>query len=281
MKHPNAMLGIPTGYQELDRTLRGWQKSRFYLVAGRPGLGKSSLLAGCAMNAAKKKYKIAFFSLEMGHKEIMNRLAAIEAKIDTMKLSSGKLSDADFSRYTAAINTMSNLPFYLHVDSEVTPMGIRSKCRTLAHTIGLDAVFVDYVQLVEPGMARFSNREQEVAYVSRSLKRLSMELDIPVIAAAQLSRAPEQRSDKRPQLSELRESGGLEQDCDAALLMYSDNYYNENGALESDPMWIVEAHIAKHRNGPTGRVELGFLREYTQFVNVETRHLNGAKGTTE
>lgn len=281
MRNPNAMIGIPSGFRELDAKLRGWQRRRLYLVAGRPGLGKSSLLACAAIQAARFNQRVAFFSLEMGELEILDRLSGIEARIDTRKLNSGMLNDEEFTRYTAAIGRLSDLPLFIHDNADITPMGIRSKCRTLAHTVGLDAVFVDYVQLVEPGMtARFNNREQEVSYVSRSLKRLAMELNVPVIAAAQLSREPEKRQDKRPQLSELRESGGLEQDCDAALLMYSDNYYNENGASEDDPMWTVEVNIAKQRNGPTGHLQLGFFREFTQFVNLDKVHLNGALNGT-
>lgn len=263
---PRDIIGLPTGFKYLDKLTRGFQERKLYIIAARPGMGKSALLQHAALYNAEEGKRTALFSLEMGDLEVVDRLASIKAQLDSTKLMSGDMTAAEFSRYMDAIGQLSKLPIWITENGDITPMGIRSACRRLKKEQGLDAVFIDYVQLINPGGGKFGSREQEVSYISRSLKMLSKELDVPVIIAAQLSRAVETRTEKRPQLSDLRESGGLEADADCVLFLYSDNYYDI--APQADPVWSTEIQVAKHRGGPLGRVTLGFRREFTQFVEL-------------
>jgi replicative DNA helicase len=268
MKNPNAMIGIPTGFRNLDSILRGLQPSRFYLIASRPGMGKSAIMQNIAINQAQQDKRVAWFSFEMTKHELVTRFTSQLSKIDNRSIESGALLQDERKRYLAACGILSKLPINA-TDKSVTPMMIRAMCRKMKHTIGLDIVFIDYVQLI-PGDDIFNNRYQEVGYVSRMLKEMAMELNIPVVAAAQLSRGVESRQDKRPLLSDLRESGNLEQDADVVTFLYSDDYYTE---AKSNPFWTVEVITSKQRNGPTGHCKLGFNRPYTHFADLDQHSL--------
>lgn len=266
MNEPRALVGFPSGYPLLDYVTRGYQRRRLYILAARPGMGKSALLACTALHMAKQGLRVAFFSFEMGNGEIMDRFAAIEAQLDANKFNTGEITQAEYQRYNVATSRLYDLPLYATDNGETTPMGIRSACRRLQHEQGLDAVFVDYIQLINPGSGKqFGTREQEVAYVSRSLKMLSKEINVPVLAAAQLSRAIEGRQDKKPVLSDLRESGGLEADADCVIFLSQKD--NQPNVTEKD-FWLMNADVAKNRGGRTGSLPLGFRREFTQYVSV-------------
>lgn len=264
IKNPNAMIGLPTGFKFLDSLLRGIQKKRLYLIASRPGMGKSSLMGNMALHIAKTGKRVAWFSYEMSKHELVTRFESQLSHIDNQAIESGIMSPEEHRRYIREAGNLSSLPINV-TDKSVSPLMIRAACRKMKHSIGLDVVFIDYAQLI-PSDELFSNRYQEIGYVSRMLKEMAMELDIPVVAAAQLSRGVESRQNKRPLLSDLRESGNLEQDADVVAFLYSDAYYDDS--KKGDAFWDVEVIIAKQRNGSTGSCHLGFNRPYTHFADM-------------
>ncbi|HVN53358.1 MAG TPA: replicative DNA helicase [Anaerolineaceae bacterium] len=259
--------GVPTGLIDLDHLLGGLQKSDLIIVAGRPGMGKTGFLLSVAKNAALKYGKhVAIFSLEMSNEQLVQRLIAQETGIDSQRLRSGRLTDEEWPLFTHAIEVLSDTHIFLDDTPAITPLQLRTKCRRLHMEYELDLVMIDYLQLMS-GDTRSDNRVQEVSYISRNLKVLARELNVPVLAAAQLSRAVEQRTDKRPMLSDLRESGSLEQDSDIVM------FINRPDALEKDSprQNLAEIIVAKHRNGPTHPgIELLFRNNLAKFENLAT-----------
>lgn len=259
--------GVPTGLIDLDHLLGGLQKSDLLIVAGRPGMGKTGFLLSVAKNAAQRHKKhVAIFSLEMSNEQLVQRLVAQETGIDTQRLRSGKLNDDEWPVFTRAIELLADTRIYLDDTPAITPMQLRTKCRRLHLEYNLDLVIVDYLQLMS-GDTRNDNRVQEVSYISRNLKVLARELNIPVLAAAQLSRAVEQRTDKKPVLSDLRESGSLEQDADIVMFINRPDALEKNNPKAN----LAEIIVAKHRNGPTHPgIELVFLSNLARFENAAT-----------
>ncbi len=259
-------LGVPTGYTDLDQLLGGFQKSDLVIVAGRPGMGKTSWLLTTALNAARLgRARVAIFSLEMSNEQIVQRLISAETGISTHQLRLGQLNEREWALFVEATGNLSNVQIFLDDTPALSPLQMRTKCRRLYAEQGLDLIMVDYLQLMTSGVGRSENRVQEISYISRNLKQLARELNVPVLAAAQLSRAVEQRQDKRPQLSDLRESGSIEQDADIVLFLYRDEVYNEHTERPNQ----ADVIVAKHRNGPTGSVTLYFRKELTQFANLK------------
>jgi replicative DNA helicase len=264
------MFGVPTGFIDLDRMLGGLQPSDLLIIAGRPGQGKTGFLLSVARNAAQThKKKIAIFSLEMSNEQLVQRLIAQDTGIDSQRLRNGKLLENEWPLFTQSIETFSNTRIYLDDTPAITPLQLRTKCRRLHMEFGLDLVIVDYLQLMSSEQ-RSENRVQEVSYISRNLKVLARELNVPVLAAAQLSRAVEQRADKKPMLSDLRESGSLEQDSDIVMFIYRPDQYEKDTVKQN----LAEIIVAKHRNGPVGSVELVFRQNLAKFENAATRHIN-------
>lgn len=264
------IFGVPTGFIDLDRLLGGLQPSDLLIVAGRPGQGKTGFLLSVAKNAAQQfKKKVAIFSLEMSNEQLVQRIIAQETGIDMQRLRTGKLEDNEWPLFTQSLETLGNTRIFLDDTPAITPIQLRTKCRRLHMEFGLDLVIVDYLQLMG-GDSRVDNRVQEVSYISRNLKVLARELNVPVFAAAQLSRAVEQRADKRPVLSDLRESGSLEQDADIVMFIYRPDQYEQDTVKQN----LAEIMIAKHRNGPVGSVELVFRKSLAKFENAATRHVD-------
>lgn len=258
--------GIPTGYADLDYKTAGLHGSDLILIAGRPAMGKTAFGLNIAANAAvKAKVPVAIFSLEMSKEQLVNRILAIEAMVDNNKIRTGKLDEQDWSKLAGVLGPLSESEIYIDDTPGISVMEIRAKCRKLKLEKDIGLVVVDYLQLIQGTNKRVGSREQEISEISRSLKILAKELNVPVIALSQLSRAPEQRPDHRPMLSDLRESGAIEQDADIVMFLYRDDYYNE----ESEKKNIAEIILAKHRAGSTGTVETLFLGEYTKFVNLD------------
>ncbi|MGB9679720.1 MAG: replicative DNA helicase [Thermoanaerobacteraceae bacterium] len=264
-KNKGQLTGIPSGFPDLDLKTSGFQPSDFILVAARPSMGKTSFALNIAQNAAVSTDKpVAIFSLEMSKEQLVNRLICSTANIDSQKMRTGNLEDDDWEKLAAAMAPLSKAPIYIDDTPGISVMDIRAKCRRLKLEKGLGMVLIDYLQLMQ-GRGRIENRQQEVSEISRSLKGLARELNVPIITLSQLSRAPEARSDHRPVLSDLRESGAIEQDADIVMFLYRDDYYNK----DSEKKNIAEVIIAKHRNGPTGTIELLWLGQYTKFVSID------------
>jgi replicative DNA helicase len=257
--------GIPSGFRELDRLTSGFQPGNLIIVAARPSMGKSALGLCMAANlAVRHDTPVAVFTLEMSKSEVTQRLMCSEAKVESNRLRTGKLGPDDWPRLTAACDKLAKAPIYVDDTGSITMMEIRSKARRLkSQHPDLGLIVVDYLQLMTSG-ATVENRVQEVSQISRSLKVLARDLDVPILAMSQLSRAVEQRHDKRPILSDLRESGSIEQDSDLVLFIYRDEYYNE----ETDQQGLAEVNLAKHRNGPTDSVKLSFLKRYAKFSDL-------------
>ena len=257
--------GVPSGFRDLDRLTSGFQPGNLIIAAARPSMGKSALGLCMAANlAVRHETPVAVFTLEMSKSEVTQRLMCSEAKVESNRLRTGKLGPDDWPRLTAACDKLAKAPIYVDDTGSITMMEIRSKARRLKQKhpeLGL--IIVDYLQLMTSG-TNAENRVQEVSQISRSLKVLARDLDVPIIALSQLSRAVEQRHDKRPILSDLRESGSLEQDADIVVFIYRDEYYND----ESDQQGLAEVIVAKHRNGPTDTVKLSFLRRYAKFADL-------------
>ncbi|MGA1862489.1 replicative DNA helicase [Deferribacter thermophilus] len=260
--------GIPSGYTDLDRLTNGFQDSDLIIVAGRPGMGKTAFALNIALNAAYKFDKsVAIFSLEMSSNQLVQRLLATESKIEFSKLRSGRLNMEEWNRLASVGGELNDLKLFIDDTPGISVMELRAKCRRLKKEHGLDMIIVDYLQLMSGGNSE--SREQQISEISRSLKSLAKELDIPVIALSQLNRSVENRSDKRPQPSDLRESGAIEQDADLIIFLYRDEVYHKDSKYQG----LCEVIIAKHRNGPTGSIYLAFLKEYTRFENAELRNV--------
>ena len=259
--------GVPTGFADLDYKTAGLHGSDLVLVAARPAMGKSAFALNIATNAAvRAKVPVAIFSLEMSKEQMVNRILCSEAMVDSNKVRTGKLDEQDWTKLASALGPLSEADIFIDDTPGINVMEIRAKCRKLKLEKGLGLVVIDYLQLITASNSkRGGSREQEIAEISRSLKILAKELDIPVIALSQLSRAPEQRPDHRPMLSDLRESGSIEQDADKVIFLYRDDYYNE----DSEKKNIAEVIMAKHRAGSTGTIELLWLGNYTKFVNID------------
>jgi replicative DNA helicase len=257
--------GVPSGFRELDRLTSGFQPGNLVIVAARPSMGKSALGLCIAANlAVREGIPVGIFTLEMSKAEVTQRLMCSEAKVESQRLRTGKLAVDDWPRLTSACDKLAKAPVYVDDTGSINLMEIRSKARRLKSrepTLGL--ILVDYLQLMTSGGTP-ENRVQEVSQISRSLKVLARDLDVPIVAMSQLSRAVEQRHDKRPILSDLRDSGSIEQDADLVMFIYRDEYYNE----ESDQQGIAEVNLAKHRNGPTDSIKLSFLRRYAKFSDL-------------
>ncbi|MGB9792328.1 MAG: replicative DNA helicase [Thermacetogeniaceae bacterium] len=259
-----AAIGIPTGFEALDRMTLGMQPSDLILLAARPSMGKTSLALNIARNVAMSGVPVAIFSLEMSGDQVVQRLLCAEALIDQHRLRTGRLTEDDWARLVQAATRLSEAPIFIDDTPAISLLELRSKARRLKIEQGIGFLVIDYLQLMQLGR-RAENRVQEISEISRFLKSLARELEIPVLALSQLSRAVEQRMDKIPMLSDLRESGSLEQDSDVVLFIYRDEYYNP----DSEKKGIADIIIAKQRNGPTGTVELAFLKEFTKFANLE------------
>ncbi len=266
-KRPDEIHGVPTGFIDLDRMLTGLQPSDLLIIAGRPGQGKTGFLLSIAKNAAlTHKKHVAIFSLEMSNEQVVQRLISQETGIDSQRLRNGKLLESEWPLFTHAIEVFSDTHIYLDDTPAITPLQLRTKCRRLHMEYGIDLIVIDYLQLMG-GDSRNDNRVQEVSHISRSLKVLARELNVPVLTAAQLSRAVEQRTDKKPVLSDLRESGSLEQDADIVMFIYRPDQYEKDSERQN----VAEIIIAKHRNGPVGSVELIFRGALTKFENAATK----------
>ena len=259
--------GVPTGFAELDYKTAGLHGSELILVAARPAMGKTAFALNIATNAALRgNAPVAIFSLEMSKDQLVNRILCSEAMVDSNKVRTGKLGEDDWVKLAGAIGPLSEAEMYIDDTPGISVMEIRTKCRKLKMEKNIGLVVIDYLQLVQ-GNKRTASREQEISEISRSLKILAKEINVPVIALSQLSRAVEQRPDHRPMLSDLRESGAIEQDADIVMFLYRDDYYNK----ESEKKDIAEVIIAKQRGGQTGTVELLWMGQYTKFVNLERR----------
>ena len=258
--------GVPTGFSDLDYKTAGLHNSDLILVAARPAMGKSAFALNIATNAAvRAKVPVAIFSLEMSKEQVVNRILCSEAMVDSSKVRTGTLEDEDWAKLAEASGVLSESNIYIDDTPGISIMEIRAKCRKMKLEKDIGLVVIDYLQLVQGSGKRGASREQEIAEISRSLKILAKEIEVPVIALAQLSRAPEQRPDHRPMLSDLRESGSIEQDADIVMFLYRDDYYNE----DSEKKNIAEVIISKHRAGSTGTVELLYLGNYTKFANID------------
>jgi len=265
--HQDEALGVPMGFRDLDALLHGLQPSDLIIVAGRPGMGKTGFLLSIARNAAQKyRKRVAIFSLEMSNEQMVQRLLAQETQISSQKLRTGNLSEEEWRKVTAAVDRLHLAPIFLDDTPAITPLQLRTKSRRLHLEYGLDLIMVDYLQLMTVGK-RVENRVQEVSQISRELKVLARELNVPVLAAAQLSRAVEQRGDKRPMLSDLRESGSLEQDADVVMFIYRPEVYAKEDEVIENP-GLAQIIVEKHRNGPTGTVELIFHKDFAQFIDA-------------
>ncbi|MED4403307.1 replicative DNA helicase [Metabacillus fastidiosus] len=259
--------GIPTGFTELDRMTAGFQRNDLIIVAARPSVGKTAFALNIAQNVATKTDEnVAIFSLEMGADQLVMRMLCAEGNIDAQNLRTGNLTAEDWGKLTMAMGSLSNAGIYIDDTPGIRVGDIRAKCRRLKQDSGLGMVLIDYLQLIQ-GNGRTDNRQQEVSEISRSLKELARELKVPVIALSQLSRGVEQRQDKRPMMSDIRESGSIEQDADIVAFLYRDDYYDK----ETENKNIIEIIIAKQRNGPVGTAQLAFVKEYNKFVNLERR----------
>lgn len=261
-----AVSGLGTGFRDLDKKTHGLQKGDLIIIAARPAMGKTSFALNIATNAALlHDARVALFSLEMPSEQLAQRMMAAQGRIDMSRMRGGHLSDDDWPRLVTAADDLSRAAIFMDDTPGVTPSSIRAMCRRLARRGGLDLVMIDYLQLMA-GESKGQSRESEISHISRSLKHLAKELSCPVIALSQLNRGPEQRTDKRPMMADLRESGAIEQDADIIMFLYRDEVYNP--AVEEDQRGVAELIIGKHRNGPTGTVKLKFWNAYTRFDNL-------------
>jgi len=259
-----GITGLPSGFDDLDRMTAGFQKSDLIIVAARPSVGKTAFALNIAQNVGvKTKETVAVFSLEMSDKQLAKRLLCSESRVDASRMRTGYFEEGDWEKMTNGISHLAESNVFLDDTPGLNVYEIRAKCRRLKKEHGLGMIIIDYLQLIA-GRGRGDNRQQEVSEISRMLKQLARELDVPVIALSQLSRGVEQRQDKRPMMSDLRESGSIEQDADIVAFLYRDDYYDK----ESEKKNIIEIIIAKQRNGPVGTVELVFLKQFNKFVNL-------------
>jgi len=260
-----SITGVPTGYTDLDERLAGLQPSNLVIVGARPSMGKTSFALGIAAHAAlEAQTPVLFFSLEMSHLELTQRLLCAEARVDATRMRNGRLHESDWPKISHAVGRLAEAPMFIDDNPHLTVMEIRAKARRLKSSMGgLGLIIIDYLQLMT-GRHNAENRQVEVSEMSRGLKILARELEVPVVALSQLSRNLEMRADKRPQLADLRESGSLEQDSDVVMFIYREELYNP----ETPDRGTAEIIVSKHRNGPTGAVQLAFLDHYTRFANM-------------
>ncbi|MBB6450573.1 replicative DNA helicase [Geomicrobium halophilum] len=263
----DALTGIASGFQDLDRMTAGFQSSDLIIVAARPSMGKTAFALNIAQNiATKTDENVAIFSLEMGASQLVQRMLCAEGNIDGSRLRTGQLLEEDWEKLTMAMGTLSRAGIYIDDSPGIKVSDIRAKCRRLQNEKGLGMILIDYLQLIQ-GQGSES-RQQEVSEISRNLKAIARELNVPVIALSQLSRGVESRQDKRPMMSDLRESGSIEQDADIVSFLYREDYYDQ----ETENQNMIEIILAKQRNGPVGSVELAFIKEYNKFVNLDRQH---------
>lgn len=270
LHHNDAdITGIATGFSDLDRITSGFQRNDLIIVAARPSVGKTAFALNVAQNVAvNTDENVAIFSLEMGADQLVSRMLCAEGNIDAQRLRTGSLEAEDWSKLTMAMGSLSNAGIFIDDSPGIRVSEIRSKCRRLKQEHGLGMILIDYLQLIQGSGNSKENRQQEVSEISRALKGLARELNVPLIALSQLSRGVESRQDKRPMMSDLRESGSIEQDADIVGFLYRDDYYDE----ESEQQNIIEIIISKQRNGPVGTVELAFVKEYSKFVDLDHRY---------
>jgi replicative DNA helicase len=268
--------GIPSGFVDLDKMTAGFQRNDLIIVAARPSVGKTAFALNIAQNVAvRAKETVAIFSLEMSAAQLVQRMICAEANLDANVMRTGEFKgDDDWAKLTMGIAALSEAEIYIDDTPGITVADIRAKCRRLKTEKGLGMIVIDYLQLIHGRGKAGENRQQEVSEISRTLKQIARELEVPVIALSQLSRGVEQRQDKRPMMSDLRESGSIEQDADIVAFLYRDDYYNQ----ETEKKNIIEIIIAKQRNGPVGTVELVFLKNYNKFANYERAHSDAFAG---
>lgn len=265
------VIGVPTGFTDLDRLLGGLNKSDLLILAARPGMGKTSLQNAIALTAATRYGKrVAIFNLEMSGEQLVQRMLSAETRIDSQRLRRGQLYEHEWPIFMEAIGRLSETRIFIDDTPSITPNQLRTKCRRLYAEHGLDLIMIDYLQLMNSERSN-NNRVQEISEISRGLKGLARELDVPVLAAAQLSRAVEQRQDKRPLLSDLRDSGSIEQDADIVMFIYRDEYYHPDTTERPN---IAELAIAKHRHGPTGTIDLYWHSKLATFRNLQRQEIN-------
>ena len=262
--HNSLVTGIPTGFTDIDYLTSGFQPADLIIVAARPSMGKTAFVLNVAQHLGTKTEKtVGFFSLEMAKEQLFQRMLTTEAKIDAHRFRTGQLSDGDYEQLSTAMGVLESARVFIDDTAGISVLEMRAKSRRLKAEHGLDLIVVDYLQLMQ-GRGRFENRTQELASISRSLKGLAKELGVPVVALSQLSRAPESRSDRRPQLSDLRESGALEQDADVVIFIFREEMYEETPENQN----LAEIIVGKQRNGPTGNVKLAFIKQQTRFQNL-------------
>lgn len=261
--------GITTGFIDLDNKTAGLHNSDLIILAARPAMGKSAFAINLATNAAvKANVPVVIFNLEMSKEQVGNRILCSEAMVDSNKIRTGQIEDDDWMKLATTLGELSEAPIYIDDTPGISIMEIRAKCRKLKIEKNIGLIVIDYLQLIQGTGKRNASREQEISEISRSLKILAKELDVPVIALSQLSRTAERRDDKRPMLSDLRESGAIEQDADLVIFLYRDDYYNEDTEKKN----VAEVILAKHRGGSTGTVELAWMPSYTKFANLDRRY---------
>lgn len=266
-KSKGSVTGIPTGFTDLDYRTAGMQPSDLVLIAARPSMGKTAFVLNIAQYVAfKKNLPVMIFSLEMSKEQLINRIFSLESSVDAQKLRTGQLNDQDWERLIESANIIGKSKLMIDDTPGISISELRSKCRKMKLEMGLSMIIIDYLQLMT-GNGRSESRQQEVSDISRALKAIAREMNVPVLALSQLSRAVEKRDDKRPMLSDLRDSGAIEQDADVVMFIYRDDYYNR----DTERKGVSEIIIAKQRNGPIGTVELAWLPEYTKFANLERK----------
>lgn len=270
-QNPSALTGISTGFRDLDRYLSGLQNSDFILLAARPSVGKTALGINIAVNAAKNGKKVGVFSLEMSKRQITQRIISMMSMVNLSDIIAGKLEEEEWNQLLAKMEDIKNLDLYIDDTASISLTELRAKAKRKKQEEGLDLIMIDYLQLMTTDSSRVENRQQEISTISRGLKALAKELNIPILSLSQLSRKTEERSDKKPMLSDLRESGAIEQDADVVMMLYRDDYYDKESELQNN----LEVIIGKHRNGPTGSVNLYFAKEYTLFTDIEYGNENG------
>jgi replicative DNA helicase len=264
-QHKGMVTGVPTGFVDLDEMTSGLQPSDMVIIAARPSMGKTSFVLNIAQHVGTTTdMTVGFFSLEMSKEQLFMRMLTSEARIDAHRFRSGYLGEKDYTKLSQAMGKLAEARVYIDDTASIGVLEMRAKCRRLMAEAGLNLVIVDYIQLMQ-GRGRFESRQQELSAISRSMKGLAKELNVPIVCLSQLSRAPESRSDHRPQLSDLRESGALEQDADLVMFIYREEQYDKE---DEQNQGIAEIIVGKQRNGPTGSVQLAFLKEYTRFENM-------------
>ena len=278
--------GIPTGYRDLDQMTAGFNRNDLIILAARPSVGKTAFALNIAQKVAthEDNYTVGIFSLEMGADQLATRMICSSGNVDSNRLRTGTMTEEDWNRFTIAVGKLSRTKIFIDDTPGIRITDLRSKCRRLKQEHGLDMIVIDYLQLIQGSGSRFSdNRQQEVSEISRTLKAIARELECPVIALSQLSRGVEQRQDKRPMMSDIRESGSIEQDADIVAFLYRDDYYNRGDGEEDDDSTQfepqsnddngeIEIIIAKQRNGPTGTVKLHFMKQYNKFTDIDYAH---------